>query len=151
SPQMSRTHCSQPPMSTIVVTRRRLQRQASTLLMGRYFCVPWDTSDWQLWLSGYETRSLLRTTSRQRWHERMPCWRNLPETTSARHSGWRLRRPRRESRWRTWANSSPHGANSIIEGQYQVADREWRLASAALAAARLDRREAKPLRVSEAE
>src|SRR5262249_12341549 len=44
-----------------------------------------------------------------------------------------------------------HGANAVIEGQYQGADRAWRLASAALAVARAEQHHIRPLRVAEAE
>lgn len=44
-----------------------------------------------------------------------------------------------------------HGGNAVIEDQYRAADREWRMAVAALSAARADQRLARPLRVTEAE
>jgi hypothetical protein len=43
-----------------------------------------------------------------------------------------------------------HSSNPIIDEQYQRADREWRSASAALTAARAQRQDTKPLRVTEA-
>ncbi len=42
-----------------------------------------------------------------------------------------------------------NGANPVVEERYRAADREWRLASAALAAARVERRASKPLVVCE--
>ncbi len=44
-----------------------------------------------------------------------------------------------------------HSSNPVMEEHYQSADREWRSATARLTAARAQRQDAKPLRVSEAE
>jgi DNA invertase Pin-like site-specific DNA recombinase len=44
-----------------------------------------------------------------------------------------------------------NGGNSVIEEHYRVADREWKLASAALQSARAERRQTRPLKVTEAD
>ena len=44
-----------------------------------------------------------------------------------------------------------NGGNPVIEEHYRVADREWKLASAALQSARTERRQARPLKVTEAD
>jgi hypothetical protein len=44
-----------------------------------------------------------------------------------------------------------NGGNSVIEEHYRVADREWKLASAALQSARAERRQARPLKVTDAD
>src|SRR5262249_27934034 len=80
---------------------------------------------------------------------------------NSRISSGGVRRPRRicqrRGGWPAKSSSSSrmgqggNGGNHVTEEHYRAADREWKLAAAAVQSARSERRQARPLKITEAD